>query len=289
MELGIGLPTMIPGTSGPDILALASRAEDCGFASLGALDRLVWDGYESLIALAAAAGATSRIRLTTTILIAPYRGDKAVLAKQLASLDRLSGGRLVIGFGAGGRSDDFEVSGTPYAGRGPRLSELITELRQAWTGESAGLLPGPKPHRGGPPVLIGGHTDTAMRRAAALGDGWIAGGSSAAGYRERADRFRAIWRDAGRAASPRLVAIANVALGPGAAEEARSYLLDYYAFIGRKAEMAVRSVLTDEGQLRDFVAEYQAAGCDELILFPCVADPGQAELIAKVVRSPLRA
>jgi hypothetical protein len=80
-----------------------------------------------------------------------------------------------------------------------------------------------------------------------------------------------------------------VALGPGAAEEARSYLLDYYAFIGRKAEMAVRSVLTDEGQLRDFVAEYQAAGCDELILFPCVADPGQAELIAKVVRSPLRA
>ena len=106
MELGIGLPTMIPGITGQDILSWARRAEDLGFSSLGVLDRLMYDGYESLIALAAAAGATSRIRLATTILIAAYRGDKALLAKQLASLDRLSGGRLVVGVAAGGRPDD---------------------------------------------------------------------------------------------------------------------------------------------------------------------------------------
>ncbi len=284
MELGIGLPTMIPGITGQDILSWARRAEDLGFSSLGVLDRLMYDGYESLIALAAAAGATSRIRLATTILIAAYRGDKALLAKQLASLDRLSGGRLVVGVAAGGRPDDYEACGTPYAGRGHRLNELLGELRRFWDGTASGPVPGPRCANGGPPLLVGGHSPAAMQRAAAFGDGWIAGGSSAAGYGELADRARAAWRTAGRPDDPRLVAIAYVALGPGARDEAERYLLDYYSFIGWKAEMAVRSVLTDAQQLRDFVAGYRAAGCDELILFPCVQDPAQADLIASAVQ-----
>jgi len=283
MEVGIGLPTMIPGISGDDLLSWARRAEDLGFSSLGVLDRLMYDGYESLIALAAAAGATSRIRLATTILIAAYRGDKALLAKQLASLDRISGGRLVVGVAAGGRPDDYEACGTPYAGRGHRLNELLGELRRFWDGTASGPVPGPRCANGGPPLLIGGHSPAAMQRAATFGDGWIAGGSSAAGYSELADRARAAWRAAGRGEDPRLVAIAYVALGPGAREQAERYLLDYYSFIGWKAEMAVRSVLTQAGQLRDFVAGYRAAGCDELILFPCVQDPGQADLIADAI------
>jgi len=284
MEVGIGLPTMIPGISGDDLLSWARRAEDLGFSSLGVLDRLMYDGYESLIALAAAAGATSRIRLATTILIAAYRGDKALLAKQLASLDRISGGRLVVGVAAGGRPDDYEACGTPYAGRGHRLNELLGELRRFWDGTASGPVPGPRCANGGPPLLVGGHSPAAMQRAAAFGDGWIAGGSSAAGYGELADRARAAWRTAGRPDDPRLVAIAYVALGPGARDEAERYLLDYYSFIGWKAEMAVRSVLTDAQQLRDFVAGYRAAGCDELILFPCVQDPAQADLIASAVQ-----
>jgi alkanesulfonate monooxygenase SsuD/methylene tetrahydromethanopterin reductase-like flavin-dependent oxidoreductase (luciferase family) len=280
MELGIGLPTMIPGISGQDILTWARRAEELEFSSLGVLDRLMYDGYESLIALAAAAGATSRIRIATTILIAAYRGDRALLVKQLASLDRLSGGRLVIGAAAGGRPDDYEACGTPYGDRGDRLNELLGELRSL-DGE---LVPGPKWNGDRPPLLVGGHSPAAMRRAATYGDGWIAGGSSAAGYGELADRARKAWSTAGRTEEPRLVAIAYVALGPGAREQAESYLVDYYAFIGWKAEMAVRSVLTDAGQLRDFVAGYEAVGCDELILFPCVQDPGQADLIANAVR-----
>nr|AMK51289.1 Hex32 [Streptosporangium sp. FXJ7.131] len=283
MEVGIGLPTMIPGIAGRDILVWAQRAEELGFSSLGVLDRLMYDGYESLIALAAAAGATSRIRLATTILIAAYRGDRALLAKQLASLDRLSDGRLVVGVAAGGRADDYEACGTPYAGRGRRLDDLLGELRHSWDGTAAGPVPGLRWAKDGPPLLVGGHSPAAMRRAAAFGDGWIAGGSSAAGYGELAERVRTAWRAAGRADRPRLVAIAYVALGPGAREQAERYLLDYYSFIGWKAEMAVRGVLTDARLLQEFAAGYRAAGCDELILFPCVPDPAQADLIADAV------
>jgi alkanesulfonate monooxygenase SsuD/methylene tetrahydromethanopterin reductase-like flavin-dependent oxidoreductase (luciferase family) len=283
MELGIGLPTMIPGISGDDLLTWARRSEELGFSSLGVLDRLMYDGYEPLVTLAAAAGATSRIRLATTILLAAYRGDRAVLAKQLASLDRLSGGRLVVGMAAGGRPDDFEACETPYDDRGKRLDELLDELTRSWAGGSAGLVPGPSCLNGGPTLLVGGHSVPAMRRAAAFGDGWIAGGSSAKGYGELADRARAAWQAAGRPKPPRLVAIAYVALGDGARERAERYLLDYYSFIGWKAEIAVKSVLTDTPQLRDFVAGYRDVGCDELILFPCVPEPGQVELIADAV------
>lgn len=283
MELGIGLPTMIPGIAGADILTWASRSEELGYSSLGVLDRLMYDGYEPLMALAAAAGATSRIRLTTTILIAAYRNDRVLLAKQLASLDRLSGGRLVVGVAAGGRPDDFEACGTPYDGRGRRLDELLGDLRRSWAGVSSGLVPGPRCAGGGPRLLVGGHSATAMERAARFGDGWIAGGSSAAGYGELAARARAAWGDAGRDGRPRLVAIAYVALGAGAREQAERYLLDYYSFLGWKAEIAVKSVLTEARQLREFADGYRDAGCDELILFPCVPSPDQAYLIADAV------
>lgn len=283
MDLGIGLPTTIPGIPGPDLVSWARRAEELGFSSLGVIDRLNYDSYEPLMTLAAAAGATTRIRLATTILIAAYRGDRAVLVKQLASLDRLSGGRLTVGVAAGGRPDDFEACGTPYEERARRLDELLAELRRSRTEPTGGLVPGPHWTDGGPTVLVGGHSAPAMRRAAAYGDGWIAGGSSAAGYGEMADRLRAAWKDAGRAEPPRLAAIAYVALGPGAGERAERYLLDYYAFTGWKAQFAVRSVLTDVQQLQDFTAGYRAVGCDELILFPCVPEPGQADLIADAV------
>jgi alkanesulfonate monooxygenase SsuD/methylene tetrahydromethanopterin reductase-like flavin-dependent oxidoreductase (luciferase family) len=283
MDVGIGLPTTIPGITGADILTLARRGEELGFSSLGVIDRLMYDSYEPLTALAAAAGATSRIRLATTILIAAYRGDQALLVKQLASLDQLSGGRLVVGVAAGPRPDDYEACGTPFGKRGHRLDALLSELRRSRSGTGPALVPGPRWVGSGPPLVVGGHSDAAMWRAATFGDGWIAGGSSASGYGDLVSRARAVWRAAGRETEPRLLAIAYVALGAGAREPAERYLTGYYAFAGPKAAMAVRSMLTDPHQLRDFASGYKAAGCDELILIPCVADPGQADLVARAV------
>lgn len=281
MDIGVGLPTTVPGISGPVLLDWARRAERHGFRTLGVLDRLVYDNYEPLVALAAAAAVTERITLAATVLIAPYRDSAAVLAKQVATIDHLSGGRVVLGVAAGGREDDFAASGARYPGRGRRLDAMVTQLRKVWDG--GGPVPGigPRPPGGAPMLLVGGHSPAAMRRAAAHGDGWIAGAGSLTPYAELVRRVQKAWAERGRTDQPRLVALAYVALGPGNRERAAAYLGEYYAYLGSRAEQVVAGVLTDPGQLRARCAEYAAAGCDELLLFPGGSDPRQLDLIAR--------
>src|SRR5687768_8981416 len=116
MDIGIGLPNTLP-VAGPDLVAWARRAEERGFSSLATIDRIVYPSYDSLTALAAAAGATSRIRLFPDILLTPVY-PPVWLAKATASLDALSGGRLTLGLGVGGRGDDFAAMDRPMQRRG---------------------------------------------------------------------------------------------------------------------------------------------------------------------------
>src|SRR3954447_26946384 len=127
MNVGIGLPATIPGVSGDRVIDWARRAEERGFSSLGTIARLVYGNYEPLIALAAAAAVTERIRLATSILIAPYRRNAPHLAKQALSVRRLSGGRLVFGVAVGGREDDYEASGADFHRRGKELDAMLEE------------------------------------------------------------------------------------------------------------------------------------------------------------------
>lgn len=281
METGVGLPTTVPDVDGGRLLDWAREAEAAGFSSLATLDRLVYDNYEPLVSLSAAAAVTDRIRLTTTVLLAAYRPGTALLAKQVATLHEISRGRAVLGVAAGGREDDFAATGTGYADRGRRLDAMLTAMRETWQGKGPAPGVGPLPRDGGPPLLVGGHSSAAMRRAARFGDGWIAGGSSASGYADLAGRARTAWKEEGRSDEPRMVALVYACLGPHAKERAERYLRAYYAFIGEKAEMAAKAALTDAGALRETVAAYREAGCDELLVFPCTADPGQLTLLAE--------
>src|SRR6202044_1586816 len=135
VDIGIGIPNTVPGTEGRRLIDWAKNAEEAGFSTLGTIGRLVYPNYEELIALAAAAAVTSRIRLTTSILLAPLHTNIALFAKQAASLDRISGGRLVLGLGIGGREDDFAASGLTMAGRGRRFDEQLAEMQRIWAGE----------------------------------------------------------------------------------------------------------------------------------------------------------
>src|SRR5690242_1169167 len=179
MDIGIGLPNTVPGTEGRTLVDWAKNAEEAGFSTLGTIGRLVYPNYEELIALSAAAAVTSQIRLTTSVLLAPLYANTTLFAKQAASLDRLSGGRLVLGLGLGGRDDDFTASALPTTGKGRRLDQQLAEMKRIWAGEHYGYAGaiGPEPvRRGGPELILGGAAEASFRRVALLGDGWIMGG-----------------------------------------------------------------------------------------------------------------
>jgi alkanesulfonate monooxygenase SsuD/methylene tetrahydromethanopterin reductase-like flavin-dependent oxidoreductase (luciferase family) len=281
MDIGVGLPTTVPGADGRDLVEFARRAENHGFSTLAVLDRLVYDSYDSVVALAAAAAVTERITLATSILLAAYRPGPALLAKQLASLDRLAAGRFVLGVAAGGRPDDFAATGADFAHRGRRLDALLDELREVWEGKGAVTGIGPRPRGGDIPLWIGGHSTAALRRAGERGAGWIAPGGSVAGYADLVRRAREVWAEQGREVPPRLVALAYVSLGEDGAELGGRYLRHYYSHLDAKADRLAASVIADVGRLRAVVDGYAEAGCDELLLFPCTADPTRLDLVAK--------
>src|SRR5215213_2766463 len=178
MDIGIGLPATIPWTNAPLILEWAKRADSSPFSSLGILDRLLYPNYEPLITLAAAAAVTERVRLMTTVLIAPLR-RAGVLAKQAATIDALSGGRLTLGLGVGAREDDFQFAPASFHDRGRRFEEQLELMRRDWSGQPVSeevRVVGPPPAQaGGPELLIGGYTPVSIRRVGRWGDGFISG------------------------------------------------------------------------------------------------------------------
>jgi alkanesulfonate monooxygenase SsuD/methylene tetrahydromethanopterin reductase-like flavin-dependent oxidoreductase (luciferase family) len=281
MDVGIGLPNAVRDVDRAGIVDWARTAEAAGFSSLGTIDRLVYGNYESLIALAAAAAVTERIRLLTDILIAPLRSNTALLAKQAATIDHLSGGRLTLGLAAGGRADDYEVSGVDFHRRGRIFDAQLDELGRVWAGENG---VGPRPASGPRPgLLIGGTSDAAYRRAARYADGWTAGGSAPDQLPEARAKLDAAWAAAGRAGEPRMVALFYFSLGERAEEVAAANLGDYYAFLGEYAEMIAAGAAKDEDTVRQYLAGFEQAGVDEVICFPASSDPAQVEMLARAI------
>jgi alkanesulfonate monooxygenase SsuD/methylene tetrahydromethanopterin reductase-like flavin-dependent oxidoreductase (luciferase family) len=280
MDVGIGLPNAVRGVGRAGIVDWAQRAEAAGFSSLGTIDRIVYENFESLIALAAAAAVTERIRLATDILIAPLRSNTALLAKQAATIDNLSGGRLLLALAPGGRDDDYEVSGVDFHRRGRILEAQLDELNRLWSGEGG---VGPPPLHGRPGLLVGGRVDAAYRRAARYADGWTAGGGGPDAFVQGREKAVAAWRDAGRDGEPRTLALAYFALGEHAEEDAQANLGHYYAIAGEYAEIIVRTAVKTLAAVRDLVAAYEQAGADELILFPASHDPAQVDLLSEAL------
>ena len=134
-----------------------------------------------------------------------------------------------------------------------------------------------------PGLLIGGTSDAAFRRVGQHGDGWTAGGGGYERFGGALERVREAWQAAGRDGEPRTMALFYFSLGDRAEEQAQETLGAYYAFAGEYAEMIVSSAATSAERVREYVAGYEAAGCDEVICFPASADPAQVELLAEAL------
>jgi alkanesulfonate monooxygenase SsuD/methylene tetrahydromethanopterin reductase-like flavin-dependent oxidoreductase (luciferase family) len=276
MDIAIGLPNAVPGTTGAQLVEWARRAEARGFSSLGTIDRVVYENYEPLTALAAAAAVTERIGLCTSVLLGPLRANATELAKQSLSVQALSGGRFTLGIGLGGRDDDYEASGIETRGRGRRLDAMLERIEEVWSGGEIGPS-----IAGSPGLVVGGHADVSFARAARFGDGWIAAGTGPEQFAEGAGKARAAWSEAGREGEPRTMALAYFSLGESAEEDASAYLTDYYAWLGEDvANFIVAGAAKDAESVQQQIAAYKAAGCDELILFPSSGDAVQVDLLA---------
>jgi alkanesulfonate monooxygenase SsuD/methylene tetrahydromethanopterin reductase-like flavin-dependent oxidoreductase (luciferase family) len=286
VDIGIGLPNTVPGTEGRTLIDWARHAEEAGFSTLGTIGRLVFPNYEELIALSAAAAVTSRIRLTTSVLLAPLYTNSALLAKQAASLDRLSGGRLVLGLGLGGRDDDFAASGVSTHHRGRRLDEQVALMRRVWSGEEFGYAGGigPEPARpGGPEIILGGATEASFRRVARLADGWIMGGGTPDMFAQAAAGVDHAWQDAGRPGRPRKLTLAYFGLGPEARSQAEGYLLHYYGWLGEIANMIAGGAAVSPEMVKSYIAAFEAGGCDEIIFVPTASRLDQISLLADAI------
>lgn len=277
MQVGVGLPATVSGADGRLVVEWARRADEGPFSSLSVLDRILYDNYEPLIALAAAAAVTTRVRLAATIVIAPLR-NAALLAKQAASVNALSEGRLVLGVGLGAREDDYDAVGADLRTRGRRLTEQLAGIRSIWEGDRVGPALG---CRTPPTLLVGGSGGLGMTRMARFADGYVHGGGPPRAFARSATEARAAWTDLGRPGKPQLWGMAYFALGD--AEAGAAYLKDYYAFTGPFAEKIAAGLLTTPDEIVEFVRAYQEAGCDELILFPTVADHLQLDRLAGVL------
>ncbi len=228
MDFGFVLPNHVGVEDPYDVISVGVHAEAAGFDSLWVNHHVINSGYvrerlgtrpyhDALILLTWLASKTHHARLGTSVLVLPYL-HPMVLARELATLDQLAQGRLVVGIGVGSLPDENEAMGVPYRGRGRYADEFLEVLRKLWTEEEAtfdgahfafeDVISSPKPvQRPHPPILVGGNKRAALRRVARLGDGWHPLMLSPDGVRDRMTYLRDEATAAGRPDVARRVSV----------------------------------------------------------------------------------
>jgi alkanesulfonate monooxygenase SsuD/methylene tetrahydromethanopterin reductase-like flavin-dependent oxidoreductase (luciferase family) len=280
LNVGIGLPSAVPGTDPGLLLEWARRADEGVFSSVGVVDRMRYESYEPMVSLALAAGGTERIGLVSMVVIGPLR-NSATLAKEAATIDAVSGGRLTLGLAVGARTDDYLAAGMPVGGRGDRLTEELAELRLFWERDETSRL---TDSGFGPPLLVGGMNDLSFLRMARYADGYVHGGGPPRTFVRVADKARTAWSQLDRLGEPKLWAQGYFALGDAAViERGRAYMRDYYAFTGPFASRIAEGMLATPQAVTQFVRGYAEAGCDELVLLPAVAELDQLDRLRDVL------
>jgi probable F420-dependent oxidoreductase len=273
MRFGVWLPNC-RHLATPDVIrATAVRAEQLGYESVWVSDHVVVPRanivnfgetiFDPLVTLAVVAGATTRVRLGTTVLIVPYR-NAVVTAKMIASLDALSGGRVVFGIGAGWVAAESAMLGVPFAERGAMTDEYLEAMQELWTSREptfagkytqfSGLVFEPKPvQRPHPPIWVGGHSRAALRRTARFGAAWHPINRAPAELRAGRAEIARLCGERGRAEAPALTLRNDVRLlRPGESAPASAH--------------AGRAIAGEPAAVIDQIRELADCGVEHLVL-----------------------
>ncbi len=290
MKIGLALPTMVEGFCRSEMLEWMRVADEGPFSILGVGERIAYPNQEMMAVLAGAAAVTRRVGLFASVSVTPMH-PPVYVAKQAATIDVLSDGRLTLGVGVGGRDEDYRALEMPFARRHQRLDDQVAVMKKVWAGEAAidGVGPiGPKPVQpGGPRVLSGSMGPKSMARAARWADG-LAGFDMSADVTAISSAnasFIQAWHDAGRSGVPWLQSSAWFALGDESATSLRDYAFKYLRIFGDEiAEMlAGMQRFSTPSAILDSLKALQDTGLDEFILVATSRNVDDAKRAADIV------
>lgn len=293
MDVGLALPQMARGLDRASVLKWCSAADDGPFYSISAGERITFRNLEGLTLCAAAAVATERVRVMINVAVLPWHSP-ALIAKQLATIDVLSGGRLDVAVGVGGRWQDYSAVGSPFTNRHQRLDDAVCEVKRLWAQGVAddGEAVGPEPlQTGGPPLYGSAMGPKSMARVSQ----WATGVSGFSLLGDGADAKRQVratnmaWQSAGRTQVPRHITGSFVALGKDAKETLRAFAYEYLQVFSPEfaTQLSESMNLSTPEALADVLIEMRDAGIDEFIVVPATSDPAMANDVAQIVRDVL--
>jgi probable F420-dependent oxidoreductase len=294
-NIGLAWVNPAPLTKPENVVNFAKKCESMGAHSMWTIDRVAYDNLEPLTILAAAAGATQRIRLGTSVLLANLRHPSHV-AKIVATLDFISNGRVILGLGFGSRESDYNAVEVPFEHRGSRAVEQVKLMKRLWTEEnvthkgrfynvenlSVGPRPVQKPH---PPIWTGGSAEVALKRAGAWADGFICGSSAIADFPATWEKISGYAKAAGR--DPSKIAKASLtfmAINDDHAKAIKSvedYVMRYYGRL--RVDVADTSLIGTPAAIIDRIGSFLSKGLDTLIIGVADPDPRQLDLFGEKV------
>jgi alkanesulfonate monooxygenase SsuD/methylene tetrahydromethanopterin reductase-like flavin-dependent oxidoreductase (luciferase family) len=290
VEIGVCLPYMERDHPRELVRAWCQRLDQGPFSSLSCGERITGYTYEMRTMLAAAAAWTERIRIMPSLYVLPMH-SAVWAAKEVATLDVLSGGRTALCVGIGGRADDYRAVGASFAHRHARLDDQVAEMRRIWAGaapfEGADEV-GPRPLQdGGPPLFAGAMGPKAIRRAAAWADGIYAwsGDGDAEEIARIAELAEACWEEAGRGDPPRRLAGFWYSLAPDAGERLQRYVYEYLKVFGSARARVVAKTMSRSrpDAVRAALDALEDLGCDEVILVPATRDLAEIDGACEVL------
>jgi alkanesulfonate monooxygenase SsuD/methylene tetrahydromethanopterin reductase-like flavin-dependent oxidoreductase (luciferase family) len=292
MKIGLCIPYMKPGLGRDDFLAWFRRIDQGPFHSLSCGERITGPTYDMRVLLSAAIAVTERVRINTTLYVLPMHNAVRV-AKEIATMDVLSGGRISVTVGVGGREKDYQAVGASFKGRFQRMDRQVATMRSIWAGEPPfeGADPvGPPPlQQSGPPILAGVMGPKSMARCSRWADGIYAWSGN--GEQHEIEHFFSMadsaWREAGRDSKPYRLGGFWFSLADDAPARLRQYVYDYLAIMGDDIANMMADMVTRNSPdaVRRALDNMEAAGCEEVFLVPATADLEEIDRLEDILAS----